>query len=844
VPTTDDRTTQQPPTATLVVPVGAGGFTTARLGPGPAGDGRYLDPAPRTPSAGRHALVDPGAPAGALPTSTWWSSLLLRTREHPLGRPLHAHPACYRLRPDGVGVDYLTAFSPAAGGPMPNTPAGEGFRQDLPPVGADDLVVGVGAPSRTPPLPCLTVEDWTDWTVVVRLAPAAGTAAPAESLRATMGHGLPFSWYEASGAAARIDVLGAPAPWLAADGALGVTVRGHDYVAYAPPGSTWAPDGNAPGRFTTSPGRFAVAVLPDGLGARERTALARRWQAYARSPVTGAVIEHEYDQQAATVRSSYRVTTAPAPQATAPAPSRGDGVPPRDTTVLALYPHQRAALTQDALPPGTPLPWTYASPRGRMAVLEGVAGFTTAVPYHGVLTELPGAAEAADPQVRERTWAYLDEIAADPLGQRDESTYWAGKALGRAARLAEVADQVGHRAVRERALDAVQDLLTDWLTAAPGKTARVFAYDETWGTLIGHPAGEFGSEVRLNDHHFHHGYFVAAAATLARFRPSWAARYGGMVDLLVRDACCDDRGDARFPYLRTFDLYAGHDWASGDADFDGGNNEESSSEAMNLLSAMIRWGETTGNRALRDTAVCLYATQADAVARYWFNADGDFPVLDGTPASGRDYASVVWGTGSQYALWFGAPDETEMFYGINVLPVTGGSLYLGARPDVVRRTWAQLLERKGGEPTLWQDVLCEYLALAEPDQAHDLLLRAAHARAATGNDGPADPGGRRSADPPDAAWEDGDSLAHAYHWVANLRLLGQVDTSVTADHPLAAVFRTAQGARSHVVTNATGRAVRVAFSDGTLVEAPPGRTVTRCGGTTTVTGGSPDAPRP
>ena len=38
-----------------------------------------------------------------------------------------------------------------------------------------------------------------------------------------------------------------------------------------------------------------------------------------------------------------------------------------------------------------------------------------------------------------------------------------------------------------------------------------------------------------------------------------------MVDLLIRDANNYDRTDTRFPYLRDFDIYAGHDWASGHA---------------------------------------------------------------------------------------------------------------------------------------------------------------------------------------------------------------------------------------------------------------------------------------
>ena len=93
-------------------------------------------------------------------------------------------------------------------------------------------------------------------------------------------------------------------------------------------------------------------------------------------------------------------------------------------------------------------------------------------------------------------------------------------------------------------LTAIRTRLNDWFTASPGKTSRVFYYNSAWGTLLGYPAS-YGSDPELNDHHFHYGYFIAAAATLAKFDPTWAtsSQYGGMVDLLIRDANNYDRAD-------------------------------------------------------------------------------------------------------------------------------------------------------------------------------------------------------------------------------------------------------------------------------------------------------------
>ena len=40
---------------------------------------------------------------------------------------------------------------------------------------------------------------------------------------------------------------------------------------------------------------------------------------------------------------------------------------------------------------------------------------------------------------------------------------------------------------------------------------------------------------------------------------------------------------------------AGHSWASGHGAFASGNNHESSSEAMNFATAVMLWGEMTGD---------------------------------------------------------------------------------------------------------------------------------------------------------------------------------------------------------------------------------------------------------
>ena len=752
---------QAPAASAAVIPVGAGSYTTDIVGAVPAGCNAAGNG--NGPVANARAYVTANAPNTPIPTNDWWSSLIYKrwtsdgiVNTCKYSAPLHAHPASYLPRAAGLGISYTTQA----------TLTGTGLTREYHFGYNEDLLAGVSGLNADQ----VKVDDWTDWTVSPWWSDGTRT------LRATIGHGLPFSWYEATGGNARLVASGTPAVWRNTGGQLGLTINGHHYVAFVPSGFTWNQTGSV---FTSTSGRFAVAVLPD-VNAGQRAALADSYAPYAFSPVTGSEVSYDYNVATAKVNATYQVTATP---------WAGSGSS-ETKTVLALYPHQWASLAG-----ATPIAATYTSPRGKMKALVGAASFTTVETFHGVIPEIPAVATASGAD-RAQLEGYLNAVAADPLGSSGEDTYWAGKGLGRAARIVEISDQLGRISQRDAALAKIKGLLTDWFTAAPGKTSRVFAYNANWGVLTGYPASYF-SDTELNDHHFHYGYFIVAAATLARFDPEWAQQYGGMVDLLIRDANNYDRDDARFPYLRDFDIYAGHDWASGHGAFNAGNNQESSSEGMNFAGALIEWGQATGNTEIRDAGVYLYTTQAAAIQRYWFNAFGDtFP--SGFP---RESVGMVWGDGGAYAIWFeGGPEQIQ---GINYLPITGSHFYLGYDPATVRRLYAQMETLKGGPPTSWQDILWEFYALGDADAA----LAKFQANPGFGS-------------------EQGESKAHTFHWIRNLAALGTVDRSVTADTPLYQVF-TKNGSRTYSATNATAQTIYVHFSDGTTLEVEAGKTATK-----------------
>jgi endoglucanase Acf2 len=183
-----------------------------------------------------------------------------------------------------------------------------------------------------------------------------------------------------------------------------------------------------------------------------------------------------------------------------------------------------------------------------------------------------------------------------------------------------------------------------------------------------------------------------------------------MIDLLVRDIATHTRYDPQFPFLRNFDLYAGHSWATGRQQFTDGANSESSSEAIAAWAAVLLWGEIKGNRGLRDFGAFLFATEIAAAEEYWFDVYGEnFP-----PDYDLAMVGQVWGGKSSYSTWW--TDDPEPMRGISFLPLTRPrSTWVGGRnmcarisptcdvfaiPGPTGRTFSGVMRRLPTQPTL------------------------------------------------------------------------------------------------------------------------------------------------
>lgn len=681
---------------------------------------------------------------GKVPSNDWWSSLLWSSNTFAH----FPHPLAVKVESSGLRIAYpganITANKAAIFGGMPG--------------GANDFIIGHSAAMN---FKSFEVNAASDWFVTLQFRDNDS------ALRLSYGHGSPFVFGTCDGGGPRIVFAKAPGIWAGAEtSALGLTVNGRHYGLFAPSGVKWrganvlSCDGAAK--------YFSIAALPDNRP--ETLALFARC---AHAHVTDTRVSWNYDEATATVTTRYQFTT-----------ETREGT--ETGTLFALYPHQWRNTST------TLLPLSYNSVRGAMKLAAG-REFMTTMKFPGVLPALPKTPAMAS----EKIDALLERDFSKPLNANAD-TYWSGKQLGKFATAIPIAEAHGLNARAEMLRAQVQTALQNWFTATAtngqSKTRNVFAYDERVGTLIGYPAS-YGSDTELNDHHFHYGYFIKAAAELARNNPAWGsdARYGAFVKWLVRDIASPQRDDALFPFLRCFDLYAGHSWASGHARFGDGNNNESSSEAMNAWCGVILFGEAIGDKALRDLGIYLFTTEMNAIQEYWFDVHGDnFPAS--YPAS---VVTMVWGGKGANATWFSA--DPQLVHGINFIPLHGGSLYLGLYPEYVEKNYRALVREFGSDQFRnWPDVIWMYRALNNPADARRLF---------------------EGADSKQKI-EDGNSRANVAHWIGALQALGHPERSITADSPIYAVFQNG-ATRSYTAYNFSSHARTVKFSDEHVLSVPP-----------------------
>ena len=316
-----------------------------------------------------------------------------------------------------------------------------------------------------------------------------------------------------------------------------------------------------------------------------------------------------------------------------------------------------AALPDQQVTSAKALAGTYRTIYGRLSLYAGTT-FSFGTPKVTASSQLSlGALSAHDKNTL--ISALQADVAATDLRKTD--SYYGGKELYRAANLYVLANQLGQHDLAQNLKAMITADLDQWFdpTGYTLRSNRYFYYDKTVrGLVAAEPS--FGSE-QFNDHHFHYGYFLYAAAVMARYDSAFARQHASFVNLLVSDIAAPATG-TYFPQQRVFDPYMGHSWASGYGQFNDGNNQESSSEAINAWNGLGAWALANNDTALAGQATWMLSREtASAQADWTAPATADF--------SGFTHRSfgINWGGKRDYATFFSA--DPAAIFGIQLIPL-------------------------------------------------------------------------------------------------------------------------------------------------------------------------------
>lgn len=665
------------------------------------GKGSYADLPPMNEhklgeSYNRKPFIHASQEGRPVPTNDWWTDLVMNG---PGGR-MWANPFLVKFDDYGVAVSYPTEWDTG----RKETGSGVKVSQPLEVrfAGAPDHIPGPKKGQVPADGLATNILNWGDWTVVTR------QERENAHWDVTFGHGLPFVWLECSGLQPslrgnklRAESLSGGKQDSGLTDAFIVTVEGNAYGVFGPQGMTIAVSDKAVDIKFPSAGKqwIAIGALPD-------PKQANLLRSAAGTIPRDSIFSWKYDPAKGTVTTTFELKTeALRPGSRAP--------------LQGWIPHHFNTLNQSLKKIGTP----YLTPRGPLWLSEGSV-FQLEYAMPGVLPFYPvpkvEASEKSpfDPTRMAGYLKGLDDARNDHEPGGD--TYFGAKDVMKVAQYASIADRMKDPSA-EGLKSKLRRYLEDWFTYSGPGDKKYFAYYPKWKALAGF-APSFGSEF-FTDHHFHYGYFTQSAALMGTMDPDFLKDYGQMARFIAREYANWDRQDKELPFLRTFDPWNGHSYAGGSSAGDG-NNQESTSEAMQSWGGLFLLGAQMGDADMQACGAMGWAVEQEAIRSYWNNYyawKGDKENSAWQPAYARPLISILGDSGGAWATFFsGAPHH---IMGIQWLPLSPSLYYMGRDPAFVRYQydeclkWMSLDAKPQTLNTIgddWANVLQGYLLFGDP----------------------------------------------------------------------------------------------------------------------------------
>ena len=497
------------------------------------------------------------------------------------------------------------------------------------------------------------ITNWGDWTVDFNMTDTLGN-----SMATTLTRGTPFIWTKWSGSVLPSIPVGASNPVYDVNGNAISTSSGSftaTNFAFVYSGRTYGiflpantvvkvSGGNFIPQLSGSTNYMVIGLLPDQTHLSE-------FAGYAYAHPTNSALTWKYDAAAGTVKTTHTLTTE----------SWQYG---QSATLMGWLPHHYRTTTNSLAFKS----YTYLTPRGTMKVTAGKTG-TLTYAFHGIAPMLPA------PMINGLTNDYdvtrMNQYVNNYIPATASDTYWGGKDVALSAQYVGFASQLQNPNFDQLKAD-VEAELTDWFTYTPGESQKFFASVPNWDALIGFQAS-YGSQA-FSDNHFHYGYFTLATALVGMSDPNFITNYGPMARMVAKQYANWDRTDTTFPFLRTFDAWEGHSNAGGTSS-PGGENQESSSEAVNSWVGLFLLGAQLNDSDMMSAGAMGYTVETAAVNEYWQNMYGtNFPpgyYVYGNTTSG---GGIVGSGGVAYGTYF--TGDPAWIYGIQNTPPNHWNSYL------------------------------------------------------------------------------------------------------------------------------------------------------------------------
>jgi endo-1,3(4)-beta-glucanase len=304
-----------------------------------------------------------------------------------------------------------------------------------------------------------------------------------------------------------------------------------------------------------------------------------------------------------------------------------------------------------------------------------------------------------------------------------DSMYYSGKELAKYASIVFAVNDVAKNAsLAQEGLDRLKIAIARFVD---NKQKFPLVYEEAWGGAAssasydtGDSGQDFGNSF-YNDHHFHYGYHVYAAAVIAYLDPTWleAGTNKAWVNTLVRDYADSITDDPYFPFSRNFDFYHGHSWAKGLFASADGKDQESSSEDTMASYAIKMWGSVIGDKAMESRGNLMLAIQARSLDNYYLYRDSN--EVQPREYIGNRAAGILFENKIDHVTYFG--NRIEYIQGINMIPIMPFSTLIRRR-DFVQTEWDQFFaENISSIQNGWAGILRANQALIDPEASYQFF---------------------------------------------------------------------------------------------------------------------------